>query len=184
VRRVALGRVLDQRCGALDVTHLVVGAADEKRVRRVLVRPGGHAREHLARLVEIVVPLAEQRVELEQQRVDHLFVGLGQLERLFAHADGLVVVPQRVDVDLGGVEHRLEIPIVERDRLAVALDRLFGVALERGAVPEEVVSLGRLRIELERATRRFLGATRVVARDELPATVEMRRKLIHEERTK
>ena len=91
----------------------------------------------------------------------------------------LVVVAERVDVDLGRVEHRLEVGVVERDGLAVGLDRLLAVALERGDEAEQVVRLGGVRVELERAPRRGLRPARVAALYEVPPPVEVRRELVH-----
>ncbi len=49
--------------------------------------------------------------------------GLAAFERLIEHADGLVEAAKGVNQQLGGVEHRLEIVLVEVDRLAVVLER-------------------------------------------------------------
>ena len=94
----------------------------------------------------------------------------------------LVEFAERVDVHFGRVQHRLEIGVVERDGLAVAVDRLLVVALQGGDVAEQVVRLGRLGVELERAPGALLGAARVAALHEIPAAVEVRRKLVHQER--
>ena len=126
--------------GAVDLADLVVRASDQKDVIRILEGPGGKTRAELARALALA--LAEQRVELQEQGVHDLVVGLGEAERLVAHADGLVELAERVDVHLGRVQHRFEVAVVERDGLAVAVDGLLVVALESGDVAEQVVRLG------------------------------------------
>jgi hypothetical protein len=177
VARVLEGGLLDQRRRLLGLADLVEGAADEEGVVRVVVRALGDLGHHPRGLLEVA--LAEQRVELEQERVDDLLVHLGEVEGLIAHLDRLVVVAERVDVDLGRVQHRLEVRLVERDGLAVGLDGLLAFTLERRDEAEQVVRLGRLRIELQRATRRCLRAANVAALHEVPTSIEVRRELIH-----
>jgi hypothetical protein len=174
---LARRRFFDEPCRAFDLADLVVGAADQERVVRVLVWSFRNAADDLSGFLD--VPLAEEGVELQEQRVDDFFVGLGEIERLIAHVDGLVEFAHRVDVHLGCIEHRLEVRLVERDRLAVVLDGLARFALERGDVAEQVVRLGRLRVDLERPPGRRFRPPRVAALDEVPSTVEVGRELVH-----
>jgi hypothetical protein len=81
-------------------------------------------------------------VELQQQRVGHLVVALGPLERLVHERDRGLELVQRVNQHLDRVEHRLDEAVVQRDRLAVALERRLVIALRRVHVPEQVVGLG------------------------------------------
>ena len=80
---------------------------------------------------------------------------------------------------LGGVEHRLEVGLVEGDRLTIVLERLLRVPREGGGVAEEVVDFGRLGIELQGPLRTRAGAGGVTLLGEVPASVEMCRELIH-----
>src|SRR5687768_18566608 len=82
-------------------------------------------------------------------------------------------------VDLGRVQHRLEVRVVEGDGLLVVLDRLVELALEGCDVAEQIVGLGGLRVDLERAPGRELGAARIAALYEIPTAVEVGRELVH-----
>jgi hypothetical protein len=177
VARVLLGRGLDQTARPLDVAHLVECAPDQEEVAGVLVRTLGDLLEHP--LGFVAFSLAHQRVELEQQRVDHLLVDLGEIEGLIAHADRLVEISDWSDEHLGRVEHRLEVGLVERDGLLVGLDRLLALTLHRRDEPQQVVRLRRVGIELERAARRGRRPARVAPLHELPSPIEVRRELIH-----
>ena len=55
---------------------------------------------------------------------------------------GLIVVTERVNVDLGRVQHGFEVRFVQSDGLPVVVDRLARVALQRRHVTKEVVRLG------------------------------------------
>ena len=82
-------------------------------------------------------------------------------------------------VHLGRVQHGFEVGVVERDRLAVVLGGFVELTLERCDVAEQVVCLGRLAVDLERAARGQLRATWVPALHEVPSAIEVSRKLIH-----
>ncbi len=106
----------------------------------ILERPGRKPRGQKLGFVE--VSLAEKCVELEQQSVDELVVVLGKIDGLVAHLHRFGEVTEWVNVDLGGVQHGLEVGVVEGDRLAIAFDRVLEVALQRGDIAQEVVGLG------------------------------------------
>ncbi len=171
------GGLLDEGGGLVEVADLVVGAAHQEGVVGVVVGARGDAGDDARGL--LAVALAEERVELEEEGVDDLLVDLGEIERLVAHLDGLVEVPQGVDVDLGRVEHRLQVGVVEGDGLAVRLDRLLPLALEGGDEAEEVVRLGRVGVELQRTSGGGVRPARVAALHEVPPSVEVRGELIH-----
>jgi hypothetical protein len=84
-----------------------------------------------------------------------------------------------MDVHLRGVQHRLEVRVVEGDRLAVVLYRLFELALERRDVTEEVIGLRRLTVDLQRSPRRNFRAARISALYEVPPAIQMCRELVH-----
>ena len=174
--RVGLRGLLDERRGLVDLAELVPGAPDEKEVARAVERAVG---EHLHRALRfLVVRLGHQRIHFEEDAVGDLFVRLGVVERVFDLDDGAVVVAQGRDQHLGRVEHRLEVRLVERDRLAIVLERLVGVALEGGREAHQVVHLGRLRIDLERALGARARAGGVAFLGEVPAAVEVGGELI------
>ncbi len=170
-----------ERLGPSHVADLVVGPPYQEDMIRVLERPWRKALGDRAGLVDLA--LAQQSVEFQQQRIDDLVVGFGELEGLIAHADRLVELGERVDVQLRRVQHRLEVGVVERDGLAVVVDRLLELTLQGSHVAEQVVGLGRLAVDFERSPRRNLGASWVTPLNEVPTAVEMRRELVHGSRT-
>lgn len=179
--RVLGGGLLDERRGPPHLAQLEERPPHQEGVHGVLV---GRQRQPLQQRPGLAHPLfslVHQGVELEQHGVHQLLVGLGELDGLLAHLDGLQVVPEGVYVDLSRVEHGLEVGVIEGDGLAISLDGLVRVAIERRAVPEQVVGLGRLGVELQGSTCRGFGPSRVVARDQFPTPIEVRRKLVHEE---
>ena len=56
--------------------------------------------------------LAEQRVELEQQRIDDFVVGLRQIQGLVAERECLFEITKRMHVHLGRVQHGFEVGVV------------------------------------------------------------------------
>ena len=63
----------------LEIAYLVERAAHQKGVLRILERTLREALGELGGALDLT--LAEERVEHQQQRVDHFVVRLGELER-------------------------------------------------------------------------------------------------------
>ena len=137
---VGLRRLLDERGRLVDLSEVVPGATDEKEVARAVE---GTVREHLHRPLRfLVVGLAHQRIHFEEDAVGDLLVGLGVVERVLDLGDRAFDVAEGGDHHLGRVQHGLEVRLVERDGLAVVLQRFLRLALQRRRVAHQVVHLG------------------------------------------
>ena len=129
-----------------------MGTAREQIVHRGFEGPGREPQQHFARFV--VVVHAEVGVEFEEQRVEDLVIEFRDVEHALAEVDRLFEIGEWMHAQLGCVQHRLDVAIIERDRLLVGLDGLIGVAFERGYVTEQVEGFRRVWGELKCAACR------------------------------
>lgn len=80
----------------------------------------------------------------------------------------LFVLAEREAQHLRGVEHGVEVPLVESERLTVVLDGLLGLTGEGGDIAQQVVDLGRVGIDLERLLRCCLCPPDIAVLGQIP----------------
>ncbi len=173
-----LGRAFDEDGGGLELIKLEMRTADQEVELLVFEWAFGKAQQKLSRRGPIA--LLQERVHLEYRRVGDFVCRLGAFESLIENADRLSEAPEWVNQQLRSVEHRLEITLVEVDRLTVVFERHLEVPVGRVDVADEIVSIWRVSIDLERLFGRGHGADQVASRNELPPSVQMGAQAIHE----
>ena len=92
----------------------------------------------------------------------------------------LIEVPERMNQQLRGVEHGLQIVLVELDRLPVVLESQVEIAVCSVDVTDQVVCVGRVPVELQRLLGRSHRAVQIALADELPAPIEVGAEAVHE----
>lgn len=168
----------DENRRRFELLELEMCAADEKVELRVVEGPLREAEKQLRR--SRVVALLQERVHLENRGIRDVVGGLAALEGLIENPNRFGKASEGMDEELGRVEHRLEVMFVEVDRLSIVVEGHFEVAVGRVDVPDEIVGIGRLPVELQRLLRGRHCATQVTLRDELPASVEVGAQSVHQ----
>ncbi|MFT3921442.1 MAG: hypothetical protein QM778_02785 [Myxococcales bacterium] len=133
--------------GAIEIARLELGAPDHEVEMSALEGALGQVARELYR--SIPIPLLHQRVEAQKLGVGHFVVTLGKIQGVVHHAQSGLVIPHGVDQHLGRVEHRFDVGLVDGDRLLEVLQGVLGPSLGLVDVPDQVVRLRAVRIELE-----------------------------------